>query len=68
MPLLYRPYVFFKVHLIHYLPFVLVFLKSGFFFIFFIFFFYFFFYLKLVFLFIAIEEAQLKGKKADHVT
>ena len=26
-----------------------------------------FFYLKLVFLFIAIEEAQLEGKKAGHV-
>ena len=55
--------MFFKVHLIHYLPFVLVFLKS----VFFNLDFGSFFYLKLVFLFIAIEEAQLEGKKASNV-
>ena len=54
----------FKVHLIHYLPFVLVFLKS----VFFNLNFGSFFYLKLLFFIIAIEEAQLKLERKGEKT
>ena len=56
--------MFFKVHLIHYLPFVLVFHKS----VFFNLNFGSFFYLKLLFFIIAIEEAQLKLERKGEKT